>query len=71
MTLLECAEPAQQARHDLITKKTNMTQKQIEALQREIAGLRGQISEEVGSSTMDLIEELINLEIELEAECNK
>lgn len=53
-------------------KKTKiMTPKQIKQTQAKIESLRSQIASEVGSSTMDLIEELINLEIELEAECNK
>lgn len=38
---------------------------------KRIDDLRAMIQEEVGSSTMDLIEELIDLEIELEQECNQ
>lgn len=38
---------------------------------KRIDSLRASIQEEVGSSTMDLVEELIDLEIEVEQECNK
>lgn len=38
---------------------------------KRIDSLRAMIQEEVGSSTMDLIEELIDLEILVEQECNK
>lgn len=37
----------------------------------EIDSLRINIENEVGSSTMDMINELIDLELELEAERNK
>jgi hypothetical protein len=43
----------------------------IKRLQRKIDKLREAISEEVGNSTMDLIEELVECEILLEQECNK
>ena len=39
--------------------------------QAGINRLRFQISQEVGNSTMDLINELIGLEIDLEQECNQ
>jgi hypothetical protein len=48
-----------------------MTKKEIELLDAKIAYLTGAISDEVGSSTMDLINQLIACEIELEAESNK
>lgn len=47
------------------------TKKQIEKMCIEIDSLRINIENEVGSSTMDMINELIDLELELEAERNK
>jgi hypothetical protein len=41
------------------------------ALQDRIYNLRDHIEAEVGNSTMQLIEELIRLEIEIESNCNK
>lgn len=43
----------------------------IKQLQKRIAQLQEHIENEVGSSTWELINELIELEIELEKECNK
>lgn len=40
-------------------------------MQKKIDRIRESIAEEVGSSTMDLIKELVELEIKLEANCNK
>ena len=40
-------------------------------LEKKISKIRNLLSQEAGSSTMDLIDELIQLEIELEAECNQ
>jgi len=45
-----------------------MTTKQ---LQNKIDKIRESLSYEVGSSTMDLINELVELETELENNCNK
>lgn len=49
---------------------TNET-KAIKDLTKQISQLRSALSAEVGSSTMDLIEELISAEIELESYCNR
>lgn len=40
-------------------------------LQNKISRMWADISEEVGSSTLDTIRELVELEIQLERECNK
>lgn len=48
-----------------------METKKLHKLEKRINKIRNLLSEEVGSSTMDLIDELIALEIELEAECNQ
>lgn len=39
--------------------------------QKRIDNLRKHLAQEVGSSTMDLINELVELELQLEKECNK
>ncbi len=55
----------------LLTEKNMKNPKKIEKLRIEIDQLRLNIENEVGSSTMDMINELIELELELEAECNR
>lgn len=48
-----------------------MTQSQIKKLKNRIEILREDLSENVGSSTMDIINDLVECEILLETECNK
>jgi hypothetical protein len=40
-------------------------------LSKKIQRLRNELAQEVSSSTIDLINELVNAEIELEALCNQ
>ncbi len=43
----------------------------IKNLQKRINAIKEILSEEVGSSTMDLINDLVELNIEIEKKCNK
>lgn len=43
----------------------------VKPTQNKITNLRNQIKQEVSNSTMDLINQLVNAEIELEKECNQ
>lgn len=47
-----------------------MTEKEQQKILKRIDALEDQIQTEVGSSTMDLINELVELNIEIEKECN-
>jgi len=46
-------------------------EQQIEILLTRIEDLRDSIGAEVGSSTMDLIDELVEVELQAEELCNK
>ena len=48
-----------------------MTEKEQQKILKRIDALEDQIQAEVGSSTMDLINELVELNIEIEKECNQ
>lgn len=48
-----------------------MKKSKEEILIAKIAFLEGAIRDEVGSSTMDLVNQLVECELELEKECNK
>lgn len=48
-----------------------MTEKEKQKKLKKIDTLEDQIRAEVGSSTMDLINELVELNIEIEKECNQ
>lgn len=42
-----------------------------EELQKELSELYSLLEMEISSSSMDIVQEIINLEIELEKECNQ
>ena len=48
-----------------------MTEKELEKMQGKLDDLYEQLETEIGSSSMDIVHEIVELELQIEAECNK
>jgi hypothetical protein len=49
----------------------HMTPQQLKKAQKRLDNLYSNLYMEVGSSTMDMVNEIVELELQIEAECNK
>lgn len=47
------------------------TEKELEVMQGKLDDLYEQIENEIGNSSMDIVHEIVELELQIEKECNK